>query len=191
MDFRFFATHDRWLPARIAAALSLVALLPIACDQSLAAPSPTRPRSLTVVLVRVDLQYQATAVAAFSDGSSREVTPEVESVSSNPNVAAVSETGRVTPTTAGTTEIRGTYQTVSGVAHLTVAEPPAPPAPSPNRRVTVRLRDALDQAPVHSVRLTLVPAGDSDGPSGRTNGAGEFSVAGAWGEYVTVLSGRL
>lgn len=170
-------------------AAGLFAALGFACGG--AAPAPAAPsavavRSLTVVLVRAEPGYQAMAVAAFSDGSSREVTRETQWSSSNPAVAAVSETGSVSVLASGTTEIRGTYQSVSGNAQLTVADPPPPPAPAAQRRVTVRVRDALDQAPVSNVKLTLVPAEQSDGPTGWTTNAGEFSFTAAWGPYVTV-----
>jgi hypothetical protein len=166
---------------------------------------------LTVIIVPVDSSYQATAAAGFSDGSSREVTAEVQWTSTNTSVAVVSDTGRVTPIAAGAAEIRGTYQTISGSAHLTVAAPPpappvasppaappaapapspAPPPPEPEiHRVTVRVLDALDRSAVTDAKITIVPAGHSEGRVGLTNGAGELVMTGAWGGSVTVRAQR-
>ena len=98
------------------AARLVVVLLQLSCDgQPDLRSTPTAPSSpsvppsvgsITVALVAVGSEYQTTAVAAFSDGSSREVTSEAQWSSSNAEVAAVSASGRVTPAAPGTTEIR-------------------------------------------------------------------------------------
>jgi hypothetical protein len=111
---------------------------------------------VTVTLVAVTPGHQATAVAAFSDGSSREVTTEVQWASSNTAVANVSASGRVTPVSVGSTEIRASYQAVTGSASLIVS---TPTSLTPNYRFSGTILDSLDRAPVYGVRVKF----ESDG----------------------------
>src|SRR4029453_6253287 len=102
---------------------------------------PTRPsavpRSVTVTAVPPGAQYQLSAVAGFSDGSTQEVTSQAAWSSSNVGVATVSGSGLVTPVANGSALITATYQSVSGSMALTVAAPsippsdPTPPPPGP------------------------------------------------------------
>jgi Bacterial Ig-like domain (group 2) len=187
MSFRAAAKHPA---ARLARLLAILVALPVSCSDNPTAPSAPTPRSLTVTIVPVDSEYQATATAAFSDGSSREVTREVQWTSTDTNVAVVSDTGRVTPVASGGTEIRGTYQNVSGSAQLTVA-PPAPSPPTPEtHHVTVRVIDALDLTAVSDARVTMIPAGQSEGRTGSTDRDGVMTMTAAWGGSVTVRAER-
>ena len=124
---------------------------------------------MTVTLVAVTPGHQATAVAAFADGSSREVTSGAEWSSSNTSVASVSSDGRVTPLAPGSTEIRATYQSVTGSAPLAVTQAPSPspgpgpspppssPRPSPSSyRFTGTILDSLDSEPIKSVYVGIV-----------------------------------
>jgi hypothetical protein len=152
------------------------------CSDSAESPAPSAPStpsapsvaSVTVTLVAVTPGHQATAVAAFSDGSSREVTSSAQWGSSNANVASVSADGRVTPLAPGSTEIRATYESVTGSAPLAVTQvpspspgpgpsppPPSPPPPSPrpspsSYRFTGTILDGLDSEPIKSVYVGIV-----------------------------------
>jgi hypothetical protein len=132
---------------------------------------------VTVTLVPVFPNYQATAVAAFSDGSSREVTIDAQWTSSNPSVATVSSGGRVTPVAVGSTEIRATYQGVSGGASLTVAQPPVL---VPNYSVSGTIRDGLDRAAVFGVVVTVLPEGQTSPPAAVTSSSGTYEITGSW-----------
>jgi hypothetical protein len=126
--------------------------------------------------VAVNPGYQATAVAAFSDGSSREVTSEAQWVSSNTAVATVSPTGRVTIVSVGTTDVRATYQGITGNASLAVSQPPLV---TPNYRITGTIVDALDQAPVANALVELVPDGQPAPPSVFTLSNGAYEILGS------------
>ena len=129
------------------AVIGVSSLTQLSCggaETRLAGPAASTPRSVTVALVAVGSGYQGTAVAAFADGSSREITAEAVWSSSNPAVATVSASGQVTPVAPGSTEVRAAYQAVVGGAALTVSSPPPPPAPSPIYTISGSLTDALD-----------------------------------------------
>lgn len=100
-------------------------------------------RSVTVALVQSGSGYQGTAVAAFSDGSSREVTADAQWNSTEATVATVDSQGRITILKTGTTNIRATYQSITGGAALTVATPPSPPA-AVTYTLSGSFRDSLD-----------------------------------------------
>src|SRR5438552_164473 len=80
-------------------------------------PSPAPSPSLSSVAVTgVDVDEgtseQFTAAAHFSDGSNQSVTSQATWQSSNMSVATVSNGGLVTGVTAGSSDIRATYQGV-------------------------------------------------------------------------------
>ena len=117
---------------------------------------PTRPsvvpRSVTVTAVPTGNQYQLSAVAGFSDGSTQDVTSQVTWSSSDPAVAMVSAIGLVTPIANGSSRITASYQNVRGSIALTVAAPagplpgPAPPGPPPQ---TYTLSGVLRATPLN------------------------------------------
>ena len=92
---------------------------------------PTRPsvvpRSVTVTAVPTGSQYQLSAVAGFSDGSTQDVTSQAIWSSSDRTVATVTSAGLVTPIANGSALITASYQNVSGSMALTVAAPSIPP----------------------------------------------------------------
>jgi hypothetical protein len=120
--------------SRLAYVIALVALGG-ACHE------PTRPsvvpRSVTVTAVPTGTQYQLSAVAGFSDGSTQDITTQATWSSSDPRVAMVTGTGLVTPVANGSALITASYQSVSGSMALTVTAPstppsgPTPPSPGP------------------------------------------------------------
>jgi uncharacterized protein YjdB len=83
------------------------------------------PTSLTVSPADANLEQggftQFTALADFSDGTTRDVTPWVSWTSSSASVAAVTPTGIATSTGAGTTTLTATMNGLSGIAVQTVA----------------------------------------------------------------------
>jgi hypothetical protein len=124
--------------------LTGVLVLAVGCGDGTPGSPTLLVRSVTVVLVAAAGNYQGTAVAAFSDGSSREVTADAQWISSDASVATVSSSGQVAVVKAGAVEIRATYQSVTGSAALTVAPPPPPPPPPPTFTLSGSIRDALD-----------------------------------------------
>ncbi len=63
---------------------------------------------------------QLTATGTYSDGSSENITSQVQWSSSSSNVATVSSTGLVTPTATGTSTLSATLSGVTGTTPLTV-----------------------------------------------------------------------
>jgi trimeric autotransporter adhesin len=112
------------------------------------------PRSVTVTAVPTGSQYQLSAVAGFSDGSTQDVTSQAAWSSSDVGVATVTGTGLVTPVANGSALITATYQSVSGSMALTVAAPssppsgPTPPPPGPPSR-TYTLSGILRATPLN------------------------------------------
>jgi len=101
-----------------------------ACNEP-ARPGPV-PRSLTVTAAATGAQYQLSAVAGFSDGSTQDVTSQAGWRSSDSTVASVSAAGLVTPLANGSALITATFQGVTGSLALTIVAPPIPsPPPSP------------------------------------------------------------
>lgn len=83
--------------------------------------TPTKP----------DDTAQFTATAVLSDGTTQTATTQATWQSSNTTVATVSSSGMVTALAAGETDIRATYQSVTGSMHLTVSDPAPPGGPLP------------------------------------------------------------
>jgi Carboxypeptidase regulatory-like domain/Bacterial Ig-like domain (group 2) len=112
------------------------------------------PRSVTVTAVPTGSQYQLSAVAGFSDGSTQDVTSQATWSSSDTTVAIVASTGLVTPVANGSALITASYQSVSGSMALTVAAPsipppgPAPPPPGPPAQ-TYTLSGVLRATPLN------------------------------------------
>lgn len=70
--------------------------------------------------IMVGAKQQLKATAAYSDGSSKNVTTGVKWDSSAPSVAAVSDAGLVTAVTAGSAKITATFDSMNGSASFTV-----------------------------------------------------------------------
>src|SRR5262249_31391493 len=154
----------------------VVAAVQVSCggQQTPVAPSKSVTiQSLSVTLATVSGEYQGTAVAALSDGSTKDVTDTASWVSSNTGVATVSAVGRISTVNNGDTDIRATYFESAGHVHLVVTNrpattsPPSPapepdpapapapvPAPTPLYRLTGTLRDGLDQRPIEGADVS-------------------------------------
>jgi hypothetical protein len=127
---------------------------------------------VTVTAVAVGSQYQCTAVAAFSDGLTRNVTNEAAWESSDPTIATVSASTLVTPARTGTVEIRATYQGVTGGLPLAVF---VERSARPTSTLSGTIREPLQNPEfVPDVRVEVV-----DGPN-----AGRFSTTEREGRYV-------
>lgn len=97
---------------------------------------------MTVTAVAAGSQFQCSAVAGFSNGTSQDVTGEAMWASSDPHVATVSATGLVSPLASGTSTITATYQGVAGRITLAVStvagSPPSSAQPTYTLRGVVR-----------------------------------------------------
>lgn len=123
----------RWL-SRAVLALALAGLVCGCGGGSTNLPTAPAPIQVSAVIVtgwlttlRVGETAQLTAVAAFSDGSSRDVSGEASWQSSNATVVAVSTGGAMAAVSAGTVEIRATFQGATGTLAVTVTAPPSTP----------------------------------------------------------------
>jgi Carboxypeptidase regulatory-like domain/Bacterial Ig-like domain (group 2) len=162
---------------------------------------PTRPsvvpRSVTVTAVPTGAQYQLSAVAGFSDGSTQDVTSQAAWSCSDVGVATVTGTGLVTPVANGSALITATYQSVSGSMALTVAAPsvppsgPAPPPPPGPPPQTYALSGVLRATPLNeSVAGVNIEAmhGGRVVATATTDGGGFYRLSGLIAqEYVVSM----
>lgn len=91
--------------------------------------------SPTNVTDKVGQIMQLTAIGAFGDGSTGDVTTQVTWMSSNPQIAIVDTSGKVTGKSGGTVTITATLNGVTQTITITVPGPTAidiqvPPAPA-------------------------------------------------------------
>jgi hypothetical protein len=113
---------------------------------------------------------QLTASASYSDGRSETVTAQATWASTNTAVATVSASGVVTFVALGETDIRATYQSMSGAARVTVTA-----APVRRFALTGVLTDADNRRGVENVRVEVVDGPDA-GRVATTNVDGVFSL---------------
>jgi len=97
--------------------------LTVACSgnspASVSAPSSSGVSSVTVSQVSATSRsLQLSAMARFTDGTTRDVTTTAQWDTSNPSLATVTNAGVVTLVGAGDVEVRATYQSVSGTLRL-------------------------------------------------------------------------
>jgi hypothetical protein len=94
--------------------------------------TPTTPAAPTVTSITVTApsssakpgdSSQFTATAVMSNSTTQTITNQATWQSSSASVATVSSTGFVTAVADGEADIRATYQTVTGSAHITVTAP--------------------------------------------------------------------
>jgi hypothetical protein len=105
-----------------------------ACGSSTPAattPTPT-PTPATVTAVAVSgptsstTNFQVTATAKMSDGTSTDVTLIAKWESSDATIATVASNGLVVINASGTVTLKATYQTVSGTMQTTINKPALP-----------------------------------------------------------------
>jgi hypothetical protein len=113
---------------------------------------------------------QLTASASYSDGRNETVTTQATWASTNTAVATVSASGVVAFVALGETDIRATYQSMSGAARVTVTAAPV-------RRfvLTGLLTDADNRRGVENVRVEVVDGPDA-GRAATTNVDGVYSL---------------
>lgn len=91
--------------------------------------SPTAPASPAVVSLSLSSApaaggaIQVTAIGRSAEGTAQDVTRAAQWESSNTQLAAVTQTGLVTPVGKGDVAVRATYMGVSGSISLSVAPP--------------------------------------------------------------------
>jgi hypothetical protein len=126
----------------------------------------------TPVTIGVAGQQQFNAIATYSDGTNKIITPSVTWTSGNVLVATVLPTGVATGVAPGTTTITATSGLKSGFAKLTVTAVAPPPPPVLN---TVNLRTAANFGVLAGTALTnnsggtTVITGDVGSPSQTTD----------------------
>ncbi len=107
-------------------ALGLVLLLFITSCSS--TESPSTLKSILVIPVNTSIQVGRTqqymAIAAYSDGSTANITGDVTWTSSDSAVASIDTLGLARAKAVGTTTITATLEGISGSATLTVIAPP-------------------------------------------------------------------
>ena len=125
-------------------------------------PTPTPPTVTSVTVTGAGESAnpgqttQLTASATYSDGSTATVTEQATWVSANSSIATVSATGLVTFVAVGEAEVRATFQSVSGMARLTVNA-----APVQRYQLTGRITDADNNRGVESVRVEVTEGPDA------------------------------
>src|SRR5437764_1504721 len=119
----------RWIGAFSTA--TMIAVLLWACGGSSSSSTPSAPSSPTLRSVSVSGTTPAigasspfTATANFSNGTTQNVTSQASWQSTAASVATVSSSGTVIGTGSGETDIRATYQSLTGTLHVSVAAAP-------------------------------------------------------------------
>lgn len=136
-------------------------------------PTPT-PTLVTVAGTATGSEpFPLTATAAFSDGSSRDITMMASWESSNPQLATVSSTGVVTALGNGQVEFRATYQAVVGRLQLEVSVPPPPPT----YVLSGIVREAGTLRAIAGARL-VVTVGPNADAFAMSDDAGRFTLSG-------------
>jgi hypothetical protein len=112
---------------------------------------------------------QFTATATLSNSTTQTVTPQATWISSNASVATVNGAGLVTGVGAGSADISATYQSVSGLSHLSIIRP--------TFTVSGTVRDDTSNGVLPNINVSSV---DSAGvtKTTRTNGTGGYSMGG-------------
>jgi hypothetical protein len=161
---------------RTLVALVLLAGIVAACAGDSPTNPSTPPNSPTLISVTVagtlslvtNQTSQFTATAYFAKGTGQSVTSQATWSSANTAVATVSAAGLVTCVGTGNTEIRATFQGVSGSAPVTVTRPP----------IYTLSGTVTETVPHLSTTLTGVRVEITDGPN-----QGRFATTDATGQY--------
>lgn len=86
--------------------------------------APATVTTITVTCTPELSRHRCTATATLIDGSVETITNRAAWTASNPSVATVGENGVVTHLSSGQTQIRATYQNVTGSTTITIAPEP-------------------------------------------------------------------
>jgi hypothetical protein len=116
--------------------------------------------------------FQLTASAALRDGTNKDVTAAAAWGTSDPRVATVASTGRVTVLQSGEIDVRAVYEGIAGLVHMAVS------VPDKFTLNGVVRENGIDGAAVDGARVQIVI-----GPFVYTDGQGAFALRG-------VASGR-
>jgi len=168
------------------------------CGGSSTSPTatPPPPAAPTITAVRVSGlsaalkpgdTAQLAATATLSNGATEIVTAQASWRSDNTDIATVSAGGLVTAMRAGSTEVRATYQAVSGGMTVEIAAPPPPvaqryalcgsvletPGDLPIEGAYVEVRDRLNA-----------------GRNAQTNSAGRYCILNLMPDGFTAQAGK-
>jgi hypothetical protein len=123
------------------------------------------PISITVTPAVLSLgiggTQQFTATAVFGDGTTQDLTSQVQWVSSAATVALISNSGLANAVGQGTAQITASYEGVSGAATLTV---------TPVTLVSIKVTPATPEAPAHTQIQFTATGVYSDGSTSPLNG---------------------
>jgi len=147
--------------------------------QTTPSPVPTAPPAPTVNALTVTgsaplvgATSQFTATAAFSNGTTQNVTSQASWRSSNPSVASVNGSGVVSGLAAGTADVTATYQSASGTTHLAVSPPVIP-----TYAISGLVTDGTSGGVLPNINVQ-VSSGPSAGASAKSDSGGRYTVAG-------------
>jgi hypothetical protein len=158
-----------------------------ACTETATSPTPLPPPVVTLTSVVVSgssgtatagEQFTLKAMANYSDTTTQDVTTQATWQSSDRSVADVDAAGAVRAVAAGATDIRATYNNVSGSLHLAVVARPLP-------GLAGRVTDATNSQPINRVEV-LVLDGPNAGRLTLTDDAGAYSLTNLAIETFTV-----
>ena len=136
-------------------------------------PAPSTPIVSSVTVTgpsspaRMGDSAQFTATAVMSNGTTQAVTSQATWQSSNTSVATVSNGGMVAAVGVGGSDIRATYQSVSGSASITVVQA--------TFSLCGTIRDDSNNAPVSGVRVEILN-GANAGKSATADASGAFCL---------------
>jgi hypothetical protein len=164
---------------RILAAL-IVSCLAAGCGKDSPSPTSPTPNAPTVSSVAVTgcqqaQGFQCVATATLSSGATQNVTASAQWTSTNIAVATINAAGVLAPLQSGQTDIRATYQGVSGTASLNVT--------INSQAATYTLQGVVSQSapststPVAGARVEVVD-GPNAGRTVQTDGNGFYALTG-------------
>ncbi len=167
----------RW--HRSVALLTIGMLVAAGCGSSGGgSPTPTPTPTPTVTSVTVagagnpvaGDTAQLTAVANMSDGTTQNVTGQASWESSNQAVVTVSGSGLATFLSACDADLKATYKSVAGSAHVTCA-----PRGEPKYTLTGTVSDSVNGQHLASVTVTILDGPDA-GRSNVSDGNGKYTI---------------
>jgi hypothetical protein len=177
----------KWMDATVLATVAATLLWACSGGSNSATPSAPSSPTLSSVVVSgatpgIGASSQFNATANFSNSTNQNVSSQATWQSTTTSVATVSSSGSVTATGAGETDIRATYQSLTGTLHITVAAPP---------RFTLFgvISQTGSSSAVVSAAVSVLD-GANVGKTTTTDGNGYYSLGGLLGGSFTLEAYR-
>lgn len=165
--------------------LLVYALIAVSCGGGSGSPAPPTSPAPRVVSITVTgpstnptpgQSANFSALAVYNNGNTASVTTAATWLSSNTQVATVGASGVVLAVNPGVSDIRATFEGVTGTRQVTVDAPPTPPPPPAPVGLTLTgtVRDQGNNNPVVGAEVRIKDTSNVT----TTNAAGGYSFSG-------------